>query len=89
MTSTHAVTHKVCQHLFLLDAAVEDGATTATGTVEESPHYSLHTIVGIRVSETLQFRVSLAGVSLITQFDMASTHNFISESAAQQTSLPL
>ena len=56
---------------------------------EESPLFSLHAIAGVRFTDTMQLGVDLGGTPLIVFLDSGSTHNFISESAAQRTGLPL
>ena len=56
---------------------------------EESPLFSLHAIAGVRFTDTMQLGVDLGGTSLIALLDSGSSHNFISESAAQRTGLPL
>ncbi|XP_066373865.1 uncharacterized protein [Miscanthus floridulus] len=86
--------NRICKRLFLLDAAMEDGEDTTessepTAAEEESPIFSLHAIAGVRFTDTMQLDVDLGGTSLIVLLDSGSTHNFISESAAQRTGLPL
>ena len=85
--------NKVCQCLFLLDSAVEDEVSTETpeeGTIEELiRHFSLHAIVGVRIHETMQIHLKLGDTSLVALLDSGSTHNFISEAAAQWMGLPL
>ena len=86
--------NRVCKRLFLLDGAVEDrddppdAAEPATAEAE-SPLFSLHAIAGVRFTNTMQLDVVLGGTSLIALLDSGSTHNFISESVAQRTGLPL
>jgi hypothetical protein len=53
------------------------------------PAFSLHAIAGIRATDTMQIDVNLTGHAFIVLLDSRSTHNFISESAAQRTGLPL
>jgi hypothetical protein len=80
--------------LFLLDSAVEDdvdeaGAGDELAQTEELPAFSLHAIAGVRFTDTMQVTVNLAGSPFIALLDSGSTYNFISESAAQRTGLPL
>ncbi|XP_066361073.1 uncharacterized protein [Miscanthus floridulus] len=80
--------------LFLLDGAVEDAEDLSESSEsavadKESPLFSLHTIAGVRFTDTMQLGVDLGGTPLIVLLDSGSTHNFIFESAAQRTGLPL
>jgi hypothetical protein len=80
--------------LFLLDCAVEEDIDEAAAgaelaQIEESSAFSLHAIAGVRATDTMQIDVNLAGHAFIVLLDSGSTHNFISESAAQRTRLPL
>jgi hypothetical protein len=86
--------NRVCKRLFLLDCAVEDDVNEAAAgaelaQTEESPAFSLHAIADVRLTDTMQIDVNLAGNAFIALLDSGSTHNFISESAAQRTGLPL
>ena len=82
------------KRLFFVDGVevddVEDAAEAgdqAAGT--DAPCYSLHAVAGVRLSDTLRVRVVVASVSLIALLDSGSSHNFISERAAQRTDLPV
>lgn len=86
--------NQVCKQLFLLDSAMKDTedvpeSSEEKATTEASPHFSLHAIAGVWFSDTMQLRVQLGDTSLIALLDSGSTHNFISEAAAQRTALPL
>jgi hypothetical protein len=86
--------NRICRRLFLLDSVVEDdvdeaGAGDELAQPEESPAFSLHAIAGVRFIDTMQVAVHLAGSPFIALLDSESTHNFISESAAQRTGLHL
>ena len=86
--------NRVCKCLFLLDGAVEDAedlpeSSDSAAADEESPLFSLHAIAGVRFTDTMQLGVDLGGTPLIVLLDSGSTHNFIFESAAQRTGLPL
>jgi hypothetical protein len=86
--------NRVCKRLFLLDCTVEDDVDEAAAgaelaQTEESPAFSLHAIAGVRLTDTMQIDVNLTSNAFIALLDSGSTHNFISESAAQRTGLPL
>ena len=81
--------NRVCKRLFLLEGVVEDDEDVEEGAIETSPHFSLHAIAGVHFSDTMQIQVALGDTSLIALLDSGSTHNFISEAAAQRTGLPL
>jgi hypothetical protein len=77
-----------------LDSAVEDEANvpelSEEGAAEEVvPHFSLHAIAGVRLNDMMQIHITLSTTSLVALLDSGSTHNFISEAAAQWTGLPL
>jgi len=46
-------------------------------------------VAGVRLSDTLRVRVVVGSVSLVALLDFGSSHNFISERAAQRTGLPV
>jgi hypothetical protein len=86
--------NRVCKQLFLLDCAMEEDIDEAAvgaelAQTEELPAFSLHAIASIRATDTMQIDVNLAGHAFIALLDSGSTHNFISEFAAQCTGLPL
>ena len=84
--------NRFCKRLFFVDGVevddVEDAAEAgdqAAGT--DAPCYSLHAVAGVRLSDTLRVRVMVGSVSLVALSDSGSSHNFISERAAQRTGL--
>ncbi|KAI4302130.1 hypothetical protein MLD38_037914 [Melastoma candidum] len=85
--------NRVCKRLFLLEGMVEDEEEVPESTeeviAEGSPHFSLHAIAGVPFGNTMQLGIELGGASLVALLDSGSTHNFISEAAAQRTGLPL
>ena len=46
-------------------------------------------MAGVHFSDTLQITVTVGSASLVALLDFGSSHNFISESAARRTGLPL
>jgi hypothetical protein len=79
--------NRVCKWLFILDCAVEDDIDEAAAgaelaQMEESLAFSLHAIAAVRLTDTMQTDVNLAGNAFIVLLDSGSSHNFISESAA-------
>jgi hypothetical protein len=67
----------------------EAAAGAELAQTEESPTFSLHAIAGVWATDTMQIDVNLTGHSFIVLLDSGSTHNFIFESTAQRTGLPL
>ena len=65
---------------------IDDGDDT---TEAETPVFSLHTLAGVRFSDTMLVAVKLGASPLLALLDSGSTHDFISESAARCTGLPL
>jgi len=84
----------VCKRLFLLESALEDddaedGDTAEDDQTVESPAYSLHAVAGVAVGNSILLWVQLGAASLVALVDTGSTHNFIGESAADRTGLPV
>ena len=80
--------NRVCQRLFLLEGIEEDeddGTPEDFGDAgaEDAPVFSLQAIAGVSFTDTMQVAVTLGTASLIALLDSGSTHNFISEAAAQ------
>jgi hypothetical protein len=58
--------NRVYKRLFLLDCAVEEDIDEAAAgaelaQTEDSPAFSLHTIAGVRATDTMQIDVNLVG----------------------------
>jgi hypothetical protein len=80
--------NRVCKHLFFLelhDDESADGNTEEPAT--DNPVISLHAIVVVTASKTMQVQVNLGTVSIITLIDSGSTHNIDSEATAARTGL--
>jgi hypothetical protein len=84
--------NRTCRRLFFIDGVELSDADDAAGAIDqdtEAPVFSLQALVGVPVAETMQIAVALGPTSLVALLDSGSTHNFISETAAQRFSLPL
>jgi hypothetical protein len=70
--------NRVCRRIFFIDGVelAEDEAP------EEAPVFSLHAVVGVPVSSTIQLRVQVGAASFVALVDTGSTHCFIGEEAA-------
>ena len=80
--------NRFCKRIFFVDGVeIDDEATTDEAT--DAPCYSLHAVTGVRLSDTLRIRVVVGSASLVALLDSGSSHNFISERAAQRTGLPV
>jgi hypothetical protein len=76
--------------LALLDSVHGVDIDDSDDTIEaETPVFSLHALAGVRFSNTMQVTVKLGASPLLALLDSGSTHDFISESAARRTGLPL
>jgi hypothetical protein len=79
--------NRVCRRIFYIGGfEIGDEARDADDPGPEAPVFSLHVIVGVAVSNTVQLKVLLGAatfVALITR----STHSFIEEAAARRTGL--
>jgi hypothetical protein len=81
--------NRFCRRIFFVDGVeIEDADDAAQGETE-APCFSLHALAGVPVADTMHVLVSLGTASLVALLDSGSTHNFISEAAAQRTGLPL
>ncbi|XP_066316651.1 uncharacterized protein [Miscanthus floridulus] len=82
--------NKVCKRLFFVDSVVEEDEDTTEDTPDtETPVFSLHAVAGVAVGNSILLRVQLGAASLVALVDTGSTHNFIGESAADRTGLPV
>lgn len=75
-----------CKRLFCLRG--EDPDEDWNRAASADPKISLHAITDVRSLHTKQLRVLVAGKPMLVLVDSRSTHNFISEVAAQQLRLP-
>jgi hypothetical protein len=79
--------NRTCKRLVYVHGVdIDDGDDT---TEAKTPVFSLHALAGVRFSDTMQVAVTLGASPLLTLLDSGSTHDFISESAARRTGLPL
>ncbi|XP_068649022.1 uncharacterized protein [Aristolochia californica] len=69
----------------------EEEAPESAKPVEEEkePEISLHTIIGLQSTKTMQLGAFVNEQPLLSLIDSRSTHNFISFNTAQQLQLPL
>jgi hypothetical protein len=82
--------NRFCRRIFFVDGVeIDDGEAAAPAAEGGAPCFSLQAIAGVPVADTMQITVSLGPASLVALLDSGSTHNFISEAAAQRTRFPL
>jgi hypothetical protein len=87
--------NRFCRRLFFLDGVeIDDAPDTGAAAVEdageqEAPIFSLHAVAGVPVGKTMQVRVLVGSTPLVALLDTGSTHNFISETAAARSGLPI
>jgi hypothetical protein len=75
--------NRVCQRLFLIDVADEEGDDAEhTETPTDGPIISVLAASGVRTRETMQLRISIGGTSCLALLDSGSSHNFITKEAA-------
>ncbi|XP_068662897.1 uncharacterized protein [Aristolochia californica] len=80
-----------CKNLFCI-CLWEDGddilpEEKIVETDQEGPEISLHAMTGVRSSSTMQVKAQLHHLQLLALVDSGSTHNFISQPAAEQLRL--
>jgi hypothetical protein len=84
--------NRVYKRLFYIDSVeLDDIGDTAT-TVEaarEAPVFSLRVVTGVPICNMVQLKVELGATFVVALLDTGSTHNFISEAAAQSSGLPI
>jgi hypothetical protein len=76
--------NRTCKRLFYVHGVDIDDTTEA-----ETHVFSLHALAGVRFGDTMQVAVKLGASPLLAFLDSRLTHDFISESAARRTGLPL
>lgn len=77
--------NQVCKRLFLLELSEEPDEAESADLLQ----ISLCAITGIKSAETMQIVVCIGNRQLRALLDSGSSHNFISDQAATQISLPL
>jgi hypothetical protein len=79
-----------CRCLFFINGVeIDDTGDAAARADNEAPCFSLLALAGVPMVDTMQIAVTLGATSLVALLDSGSTHNFISEEAAQRSGLPL
>ncbi|KAI4385591.1 hypothetical protein MLD38_003598 [Melastoma candidum] len=84
--------NRFCRRIFFVDGVeLEDAADGAADAEHDAdaPCFSLQAVAGVSGAGTMQIAVTLGAASLVALLDSGSTHNFISEEAAQRSGLPL
>lgn len=81
--------NRVCKRIFLLDLAEDDDDATALPPAADEPSISLLAISGVRTADTMQVQVRLGNAVLVALIDTGLTHNFLADSMADSTGLPL
>jgi hypothetical protein len=87
--------NRFCKRLFFLDGVEIDDApadeteAAADAAAQEAPIFSLHAVAGVSVGRTMRVRVRVGSTPLIALLDTGSTHNFIAETAAARSGLPI
>ena len=71
------------------DAADEGAAATGDAVAQEAPIFSLHAVAGVSMGRTMQVCVLVGSTPLIALLDTGSTHNFIIETAATRSGVPI
>ena len=87
--------NRFCRRLLFLegveidDAIVEGTDAAADIVAREARIFSLHAVAGVSVGRTMQVRVLVGSTPLVALLDTGSTHNFIAETAAARSGLPI
>ncbi|WVZ84441.1 hypothetical protein U9M48_031473 [Paspalum notatum var. saurae] len=82
--------NRFSKRIFFVDGVeIGDANDEAPGTDGDAPCFSLQALAGVPVADTMQITVALGAASLVALLDSGSTHNFISDTAARHTGLPL
>jgi hypothetical protein len=77
--------NRVCRRIFYIDDIELDEGAVA----EEAPVFSLHAVVGVPGTNTIQLWVTMGTAEFIALIDTGSTHSFIGEDAACRTGLTI
>ncbi|XP_068651577.1 uncharacterized protein [Aristolochia californica] len=81
-----------CQRLFYLEGGdPEEGdlSDTEDEPAVEEPDISLHAMTDLHNTNTMQVHAVIHNLMLVALVDSGSTHNFLSQTAAQQLGLPV
>ncbi|XP_068651582.1 uncharacterized protein [Aristolochia californica] len=82
----------ICRRLFWLEVDDPEDSSPLeedVGTEEEAPTISVNAFTGLHSSTTMQVHASIQTLLLLALVDLGSTHNFLSQPAAQQLGLSL
>jgi len=84
--------NRVCRRIFYVGGVeIEGDAPAAQDSAEElaAPVFSLRAVAGMPICDSMQVRVTVGAASFTALLDTGSTHNFIAETAAACTGLPV